>query len=446
MGCVMKFGIVISSVVGVMLSTGAALAGSTCADLAATPDFALDDSWGEHRLDRSWDLVIGDKVIFMVEPVDGSGGSATVDFLGSTKTMTISGSIPSAQAFEPITVTSLAGSTTAIINLPTTGLFNVYITCEVGGPDDPDEPEEPQPNDDSADLTDIQNTQGQLVSAWNGSIATELAAAGLDMAFAPSGGSGSELFGYSGVVVDATPEPLEAAGFLVWAGGKGLVTLSDTDTWSGGQGVAAAGVNYRLNDRLVLGTFASLEAAFYRLDSGDQELDTSGATLGLLAAYRLDEMWQVQIIGHLTRLGYEVSSGAVTGTYDATRAVLSGSMTGSIPLSANIDFLPSLSLAVLHESQAGYTDSASTVHDAATFVSGHFSGGGKLMFYPESGPFTYSAGAYGDYLTSSGVSARFEVGANASLGDTTHFSVTGGLSGIGTLPAGTLSASLQGQF
>lgn len=292
-----------------------------------------------------------------------------------------------------------------------------------------------------ADLGQI-GSDAARISGINGEMISELATAGLDVAFAGE----DQALGYSGIVLDATPDALAQAGFSLWAGGKGLLTLEQADQWSGGQGVVAAGLNYRVDDRLVLGTFASLEAAAYRRDSADEDLGASGATLGALAAYRLDETWQVQIIGHASRLGYEVSSGTTTGAFDATRLVLTGSLTGTIPLSASIDFVPVLSLGASHESQAGYTDSSAVSHAAATFASANVSGGGKFMFYPESGPFAFSAGAYGSYRSDVGATAKVEVGTSASLGDAAQFSATAGVQGIGALPAATISGSLQGQF
>ncbi len=253
-------------------------------------------------------------------------------------------------------------------------------------------------------------------------------------------------FGYAGsLVFDATPAEMASAGFNIWTGARFDAALPGTGQWTGGQASLAGGINYRVDERWIVGVFAALEAANYNLNA--DSVTNRGVGLGIVTAYRLDDTWRVEFIGSVERLGYDLKAGATTASFDATRVTLDGTLRGVIPLTANIDFSPDLGLMFLREEQSAFTDSGSTAHAANSIAAGELSLGGKLFFYPTNGDMVFSLGGHGLYAlaaTNGGFSASVDAGVVYSLAPNASLALELGLNGMGH--ARGLGASLQAKL
>jgi hypothetical protein len=299
--------------------------------------------------------------------------------------------------------------------------------------------------------SDIQFMQDGIVKHATLSSATmmsDLVNGGIEAAFDAQAAQKGTALGYTAgtVVMDNTPDAFKGTGISLWSGLKYGVTPGSADQWTGMQVSGAAGLNYNISDALVVGAFGGYEASGFGMKSVDQNFTASGGSFGALAAYRLDDNWKIETNGYVSLLGYNLDAAGVTGKFGAIRYVLNGSLVGTMPLTANIDFVPTAGLSVVREDQAAYTDSASIDHDKNSIFAGRGSAGGKFVFYPTDGLVTFSAGGYADYwagdaLGYGGLSGRVEVGTDIGVGDSGTIGIKGGVSNVGGNGPLTVSAN-----
>jgi hypothetical protein len=339
---------------------------------------------------------------------------------------------------------------TASVDIPYTTLsISVVFTANVSGTlevtcSHPVAP--PTPN-----TSDIQFMQDGIVkhATLNATeMMTDLVDGGVDAAFDAQAAQKGTQLGYTAgtVVLDNTPDALKGTGISLWSGLKYGVTPGATDQWTGMQVSGAAGLNYNLSDALVIGAFGGYEASGFGMKSTDQNFTAHGGSFGALAAYRLDDNWRIQTDGYVSLLGYDLDAAGVKAKFGAIRYVLNGSLVGTMPLTANIDFVPMAGLSVVREDQSAYTDSASVDHGKASILAGRGSVGGKFVFYPTDGLVTFSAGGYADYWAGDafgdgGLSGRVEVGTDIGVGDSGTIGLKGSVGNLGNSGPLTVSAN-----
>jgi|GEM_PF-4040761 len=330
------------------------------------------------------------------------------------------------------------------IEVTVTGLSDVFGSLQMACAHQ--DPTPPAPT-----TSDIQFMQDGIVkhATLNATeMMSDLVNGGIDAAFDAQAAQKGTSLGYTAgtVVLDNTPDALKGAGISLWSGLKYGVTPGAADQWTGMQVSGAAGLNYNISDALVVGAFGGYEGSGFGMQSADAHFNASGGSFGALAAYRLDDNWKIETDGYVSLLGYNLDAAGVKAKFGAIRYVLNGSLVGTMPLTANIDFVPTASLSVVREDQAAYTDSAALDHDKTTIFASRASAGGKFVFYPTDGLVTFSAGGYADYWVGDafgygGLSGRAEVGTNIGVGDTGTIGLKGSLNNVGGSGPLTVSAN-----
>jgi outer membrane autotransporter protein len=266
-----------------------------------------------------------------------------------------------------------------------------------------------------------------------------------------SGGSIPGLFGYAGDGSAATADGAAAADavdpvrYQAWASVRytGVTTTSALNNLEGGQVNGMLGLNYRLNPQIVIGAFGGYETMSFDDDS-TAKFEGEGLTGGVYGAWRPSNGLRLdaQISG--TRLGYDVQSGAVTGSFDATRVIAAGGITGQTKF-GDIMLEPSLRATAVWENQEGYTDSVGTLYGKRSFNFGKIAAGLKASrtFTLDAGrSVTPYAGVAADYRFSGGdttatlealddFSLSLNAGLNAKLNSSTSLGLDGTVSGLG---------------
>ena len=339
---------------------------------------------------------------------------------------------PGSHSLGPVVVTTASNQ----IDYAFTGFLSVqlYLTCT------------PAPVSAGTDIDYIQDGVLKHATINSTQMINDLVDGGVDAAFSAQADKSAGSLGFTsgGIVVDATPDALKGSPFAVWSGVRYGLTPGGANNWSGMQVSGAAGVNYSASDTLILGAFGAYEADGYNLKANSQSFTGSGPTAGLVAAYRLGDNWRIEATGYASLLGYNIDDAGTTGKFGAVRYVLKGTLSGAMPLNANVDFVPVASLSVVREDEAAYVDSAAANHAAQTVLAGQGSAGGKFVFYPTDGLVTFWAGGYGDYWIGDafggGLSGRVEAGTDIGFGDTGKVGLKVEASHIGT-SATTYAAS-----
>lgn len=307
----------------------------------------------------------------------------------------------------------------------------------------------PAPPSSADAMAEIQDAIVQKSSTVATEMITDLVGASIDAAYAGNADAANSLMGYAGTML--VSEPVDGSGSTLWAGLKYHWTFGGDDQWAGGHWTGTGGINFRLDDAWVIGVFGGYEQSGMTLATLDQSFDGSGGSLGVSAAYRFDD-WRLELLGYGSRLSYDLADGDTTGSFGAWRYVLEGGLVGMLPVTANLDFAPTARIAVVREFHEAYTDSEGADHAARDYLAARLSAGGKLIFYPLSGGFTLSAGAYADYWTTegqanSGLTGRAELDAAIDLTEQARLGLNAGLDGIGGQQLGaTVGTSLKAGF
>lgn len=262
---------------------------------------------------------------------------------------------------------------------------------------------------------------------------------------ARAGGTLPGLFAYAADGGAAAADQVDPSRWSVWGSARltGVDVNATEADLEGTQVNALAGAGYRLNDRLVLGVFGGYEVMDFE-DDGDATFEGDGFTGGVYAAWRPSSglRFDAQLSG--TSLLYDVRSGAVATSFDATRLIAAAGVTGMQRFGA-IAFEPSLRATGVWEDQEGHVDSASVAHAARKFHFGKISAGAKASTTIDLGEGRSLApyvAAYADYRFSGGettatleafddLSARFGAGFTARLNGAASLGFDGDVSGLG---------------
>ena len=434
--------------VAAVLSSSVAFANAfdTCADLQAVP-YAPNGGnlnlFGA-TLTLPVKFAAGDVLTFNTDVTSrGTATNLTVDVVANSATLshavfdlTTSGPFSMSatmQADYDGNIVQVTYGNDAVVSPFPSGTFS--ITCTPA-----------PPSSGGTDIDYIENGVLKHATINATQMINDLVDAGVDAAFSAQADKSAGSLGFTsgGIVVDATPDALKGTPLAIWSGVRYGLTPGDANNWSGMQVSGAAGINYSASDALILGAFGAYEANGYNLKASSQSFAGSGPTAGLVAAYRLGDNWRIEATGYATLLGYNIDDAGTTGKFGAVRYVLKGTLSGAMPLNANIDFVPVASLSVVREDEAAYVDSAAASHAAQTVLAGQGSAGGKFVFYPTDGLVTFWAGGYGDYWVGDafggGLSGRVEAGTDIGFGDTGKVGIKVEASHIGTV-ATTYAAS-----
>ncbi len=296
----------------------------------------------------------------------------------------------------------------------------------------------------------IQNSIVRDASMRSTELITGLVNSSIDAAYAGNADAANSFMGYAGTVMMAAP--VEAGSSTsMWAGLRYGVTFGTSDQWTGGQVAGGAGINFQLDDAWVVGAFGGVENSGYALSALNQTMGGQGVSLGVTGAYRFGD-WRLELLGYGSALEYKLDNAGTTATFGAMRYVIDGKIVGTLPVSATVDFAPEMGLAVVNEHQNAYTDSAATSYAAQQILAARATAGGKFVFYPLSGGFVFSTGAYADYWTTenqsnSGLTGRVELGTTIDLTDSAKLGVKGGLNSIGGKQLGaSVDAGIKAAF
>jgi len=307
----------------------------------------------------------------------------------------------------------------------------------------------PAPPSSADSMAEMQDTIVQQSSAIATEMITDIVGASIDAAYAGNADAANSFMGYAGTML--VSEPVDGSGSTIWAGLKYHWTLGGDDQWAGGQWTGTGGINFRLDETWVIGVFGGYEQSSIALAALNQTFGGSGGSLGVTAAYRFDD-WRIELLGYGSRLSYNIDDAGTAGSFGAWRYVLDGKLTGTLPVAANFDFVPTAGLAIVREQHDAYVDSASAAHGTRDYLAARATAGGKLVFFPTSGGYTVSAGAHADYWTTSGQSnsgltGRVELGTAIDLTATSSLGLNASLDSIGGRQLGaTFEASLKAGF
>jgi hypothetical protein len=441
--------------IATLLMPGTAYA-LTCADYA-TPVPVANNSFDTTTVPLPVDLVAGDAVTISIswERTTVTPATATITLRDGSTTlgtasMTVGGS-GTFTSFAAITVNTAMQYPDAVISVPNTNSYNTYSVRMSCTPAVPDSGGGGNPAGASSSLDAVQQTQTQASALRSAGMISGMARGGIDAAFSSGDNSSIMAFGYAGsAIIDVTPTELASGGFNLWTAASYEFALPQAGLWSGGQASVAGGLNYRVDERWILGVFAAYDQVGYTL--GADSVANQGLALGVTAAYRLDDTWRVELIGAVERLRYDLGTGPVTGSFDATRVTLDGAVKGIIPVSAQIDFVPTAALMVLHEEQAAYVDSASVAHSEYAISSSQLSAGARFVFYPTGGiDAAFSLGGEGAYsiaATGGGFGASIAAGVVFTLTPAARLSLNAALNGLASSTGQSISlqAKLGGQL
>ncbi|WP_293720462.1 autotransporter domain-containing protein [Stappia sp.] len=270
-------------------------------------------------------------------------------------------------------------------NAPVTRNITVTASCSPG-------PAPAPTTDDSAALTNVQTTGSRMAASTSGAAITEAASAGTSAAF---GGATPVSVGPNGITLnfaanpnhrtsgafkalgfadDGTRLPEEQQRFNIWANIRGSWLTNSID---GSHVNATIGLGYKVTPDLVLGAFAGAETFDYDFDTLAGKLKGTGGTVGAYAGWRMLPALRLDGMVGWSGLNYDATAGAATGSFDASRWIVSGGLTGNHQF-GDILLAPAAKLYVLWENQDAYTDSLGTAHASLDSYVGRASLGGRV--------------------------------------------------------------------
>lgn len=204
------------------------------------------------------------------------------------------------------------------------------------------------------------------------------------------------------------------------------------------------GLGYKITPDVVVGALAGYEGFDYEFKALGSGLDGTGVTVGAYAGIRFMQALRLTGLVGWSGLDYGVTNGAVTGSFDASRWIVSGELSGSHQYGAYM-FTPSANLFVAWEDQDAYVDSGATPHAAFSFYSGRAAFGGRVgrdWVMSETLRITPYVGAFADWNFSD-TSATAATAVDTGLGD--GWSARA-LLGVAMVQASGLSLNLSGEL
>jgi hypothetical protein len=287
--------------------------------------------------------------------------------------------------------------------------------------------------DDSARLDDVQeaatgaaahlasehitdSVAEEIGAALSGTVQVVSASEGkVGLVYAPGMGKGSIIT----PVADVASGETDVASWRIWSSLR--YTDFDSDDLEGDQINALIGASFLFGDGLVAGLVAGYEDQDYE-DDVNATLKGEGFNFGGYVGGALGNGLRFDAQAHASFLDYDLASGAVTGSTDATRLIVGGGFAHTMQFSA-LTIEPTARFSGTWEWQDGYTDSAAVFHDARDFHFGRLSAGAKVMHRFDLGdgaslsPFVtgfadyrYSGGDTTDESLLDGLSARVGLG------------------------------------
>ncbi len=217
---------------------------------------------------------------------------------------------------------------------------------------------------------------------------------------------------------------------------------------SGSQINATFGVGRLVMPGLAVGVFGGYETFDHRFGGIGSKLEGDGLTAGAYMGLALTRHLRWDVLGAYTRLSYDASAGAASGSFDGNRVLLSTGLVGNHRMGALV-VEPSARVYWLRESQEAWVDSLGAAQAARDFTAGRASAGGKIVYPWQSSPGTSIApfaGLFADYRFSSddalpvspdqlglsdGWSLRAQAGLLMTFEGGMRASVEGELGGIG---------------
>jgi hypothetical protein len=200
------------------------------------------------------------------------------------------------------------------------------------------------------------------------------------------------------------PVPITTKDWMLWSDVRGTSwnTNAASGDLKGNQLNVTGGITHSLTSDLLIGIFAGYENFNYDVASLTGKLNGDGGTIGAYTAYRFSPILRADLSIAWSSLSYNLSAGAVSGSFNAGRWLVSGGLTGTYEFGAYI-FEPSISAFALRESENAFTDSTGIAQAARDFSVGRASVGGKIAypFMLRGWTLTPYAGIYGDYRFSS---------------------------------------------
>lgn len=189
----------------------------------------------------------------------------------------------------------------------------------------------------------------------------------------------------------------------LWSEARGTGIL---DRQSGAGGIAGSqinvtsGIGLQLRPGFVVGALSGYESFDYDLRSLGGNLKGDGYTGGLYVGGKIMSTAWFTLVGTYSRLAYDVAAGTASGTFDANRWMVSGTIAGRVPLARPNSYAePSVNLLYLKETQDGWRDTLGIAQASREFDEGRFSVGSKFAtdMRMSHGVLTPHVGAYADY-------------------------------------------------
>ncbi|WP_152647859.1 IPT/TIG domain-containing protein, partial [Rhodopseudomonas palustris] len=236
-------------------------------------------------------------------------------------------------------------------------------------------------------------------------------------------------------------EPRDWLGWAEVSGatlGHGSSSAASSDaTIYGSQINLTAGLTRILTPHVLVGVLGGWETFDYRSDALQGRMTGDGWTVGSYLGWKLTPGLRFDAAVAYSAIGYDGSAGTASGSFQGTRWLISGGLTGSHHLQG-LEIEPSARIYALWEHENTYTDTLGTAQPQRDFSTGRGSGGLKLSY-----PLAWTSttllvpylGLYGDYYfnaddataiptrfdgwsarATGGVAARFGNGAQLAAG------------------------------
>lgn len=366
--------------------------------------------------------------------VSGAGANYTVTVTGMTAAGVITASIPAATA---------QSSATSSPNGPSTSTDN-SVTYQTASP-----------TTNSAQLDDVQDAATGVAAnlaseAITDSVAEEIAAAmsgqvqvmsasegKVGLVYAPGMGKGTMIT----PTADVASGGSDMASWRIWSSLR--YTDFNSNALDGDQVNALVGASILFGDGLVAGLVAGYENQDYQ-DNVNATLQGEGFNIGSFVGGGLGNGLRFDAQVHASFLDYDMASGPVTGSTDATRLIFGGGFAHSFDAGA-FTIEPTARFSGTWEWQDAYTDSAAVAHADRDFHFGRLSAGTKIMHRFDLGDgasFTPFVTGFADYRYSGGsapaqdslmdgMSARIGLGLDFHAANGVTASALGEISGLG---------------
>jgi Autotransporter beta-domain/Bacterial Ig-like domain (group 3) len=297
----------------------------------------------------------------------------------------------------------------------------------------------------------MESVGGEIAAALSGQAQVMSASDGnIGFVYMPGMGKGSIIT----PVVDVASGETEIASWRIWTS----LRYSDFNSTKleGDQVNALIGTSFLFGNGFTAGLVAGYEKQDYE-DDLNTTLKGKGFNIGGYVGGRLGNGLRFDAQVHTSLLDYDLASGSVTGSTDATRLMLSSGIAHTLQFGATT-FEPTARLNGTWEWQDDYTDSAAVSHDSRSFNFGRIATGAKIAhrfdlgdgisfspFLQGFADYRFSAGDATDDSLMDGLSARVGLGAQVNIASGITASMLGELSGLG-LENNAMTKSLKAQI